>query len=99
MSESTGKHCRASCELENTSLQQSEQWKYQGKGRGQNVGNTDGGFILHFIQWSLGIDSILMRLELVTRAFNSDSFCGLMVSQYGAVFASLRVGMYPRWIQ
>src|ERR1700733_11282327 len=37
----------------------------------------------------------LMRLELVTRAFNSDSFCGLMVSQYGAVFVSLRLGCAP----
>jgi hypothetical protein len=55
----------------------------------------DGGFKLHLIQWSLGIGSILMRLEVVTRAFNSDSFCGLMVSQYGAVFVSLRVGICP----
>jgi hypothetical protein len=34
---------------------------------------------------------------LITQAFNSDSFCGFMVSQYGAVFVSLRVGICP-WI-
>src|SRR5260370_10635279 len=57
--------------------------------------STDGGFILHLIQRSFGIGSILIRLELVTQSFNSDSFCGLMVSQYGAVFVSLRVGICP----
>jgi RNA-directed DNA polymerase len=34
-----------------------------------------------FLQRSFGIGCILIRLELVTQAFNSDSFCGLMVSQ------------------
>ena len=45
------------------------------------VRDTDGGFILHLIQRSFGIGCILIRLELVTQALNSDSFCGLMVSQ------------------
>ena len=33
------------------------------------------------IQRSFGIGCILIRLELVTQALNSDSFCGVMLSQ------------------
>jgi hypothetical protein len=45
------------------------------------VRSTDGGFILHLIQGSFEIGCILIRLEPVTQALNSDSFCGVMVSQ------------------
>jgi hypothetical protein len=36
--------------------------------------HADGGFILHLIQQSFGIGCILIRLELVTQALNSDSY-------------------------
>ena len=51
------------------------------KQRKASFRSADGGFILHLIQRSFGIDCILIRLELVTQALNSNSFCGLMVSQ------------------
>ena len=58
---------------------------------------TDGGCILHFIQRPFRFGWILIRSELVIQAFSSISFSGLMVSQYGAVFVSLRVGICPPW--
>jgi hypothetical protein len=45
------------------------------------AGYTDGDFILHLIQRPFGIGRILIRLELVTHALNSDSFCGSMLIQ------------------